>query len=87
MARTAVGCLLTLTQSIPYGHEIDPVPILILWFFDSRGGFQPGTGTTPVPDWVDSTVANWISNEVAMMEAAWGSLDEISAVGFTHIPP
>lgn len=52
-----------------------------------KGGFQPGTGTIPVPDWVDSTVADWIESEVGMMEAAWGSLDSISAVGFVHIPP
>ena len=51
------------------------------------GGFQQGTGTIPVPDWVDSTVADWISSEVGLMEAAWGSLDDISAIGFVHIPP
>ncbi|KAF4616807.1 hypothetical protein D9613_008404 [Agrocybe pediades] len=71
-----------------YRNDKDHAPILILWFFDSRGGFSPNPDSVPVPDWVDSSVASWIESESAAMEAVWGPADEArGAVAFVHIPP
>ncbi|KAL5498723.1 hypothetical protein ACEPAH_2078 [Sanghuangporus vaninii] len=70
-----------------YTKDTDPAPSLILWFFDSRGGFSEGSGTTPVPDWVDSSVADWIKSETEVMNSAWGPAEERSAIAFVHIPP
>ncbi|KAI0937665.1 hypothetical protein AcV7_003638 [Taiwanofungus camphoratus] len=71
-----------------YEHETDPTPVLVLWFFDSRGGFSPGENSTRVPDWVDETVAGWIEQQTALMDAAWGPPDTTrAAVAFVHIPP
>ncbi|KAH8116220.1 Metallo-dependent phosphatase [Phellopilus nigrolimitatus] len=70
-----------------YTKESDSAPSLILWFFDSRGGFSEGTGATAVPDWVDSTVAGWIESESAAMNAAWGPAENRGALAFVHIPP
>lgn len=62
-------------------------PVLILWFFDSRGGFSPGKSSTAVPDWVDSSVAEWIESETALMEDEWGPAESRGALAFVHIPP
>ncbi|KAI0794828.1 Metallo-dependent phosphatase [Abortiporus biennis] len=63
-------------------------PILILWFFDSRGGFSPGANSQPVPDWVDSTVATWIDQQTSIMNTAWGPAENNRAsMAFVHIPP
>jgi len=70
-----------------YNKKSDRTPVLVLWFFDSRGGFAAGTGLVPVPDWVDKTVATWIEAETKVMNAAWGSPDNRASVVFVHIPP
>ncbi|OSX63405.1 hypothetical protein POSPLADRAFT_1069817 [Postia placenta MAD-698-R-SB12] len=71
-----------------YEHETDVVPALILWFFDSRGGYSPGKNSTPVPDWVDESVAGWIEQQTTLMDAAWGPADTTrGALAFVHIPP
>ncbi|KAK0203927.1 Metallo-dependent phosphatase [Desarmillaria ectypa] len=85
-----------------YANEEDHYPVLILWFFDSRGkqrrinlesllsplgGFSPGENSTPVPDWVDSSVAEWIESETASMENEWGPVENRGALAFVHIPP
>jgi hypothetical protein len=68
-------------------------PSLVLWFFDSRGGWSkpnPKTGepSYPYPDWVDKTVADWIASETKKMDAAWGPAGTSrAAIGFVHIPP
>ncbi|ESK86704.1 calcineurin-like phosphoesterase [Moniliophthora roreri MCA 2997] len=66
---------------------VDLEPVLILWFFDSRGGFEPGPDSSGVPDWVDESVAEWISTETAAMNAAWGPAENRGALAFVHIPP
>lgn len=84
------------------------MPVLVLWFFDSRGkmlelvwsrseingvlfcnegGFSPGKNSTPVPDWVDDTVATWIEQETQLMNAVWGPAENRGALAFVHIPP
>lgn len=51
------------------------------------GGFDQGTGTEAVPDWVDASVATWIETETAAMNAAWGDPTDRAALAFVHIPP
>jgi hypothetical protein len=53
------------------------------------GGWSPGPTSAPLPDWVDATVAEWIKNETAAMEAGWDSVEkrERGALAFVHIPP
>ncbi|TFK47515.1 Metallo-dependent phosphatase [Heliocybe sulcata] len=70
-----------------YEKVTDGAPILVLWFFDSRGGFSPGANSTAMPDWVDSTVATWIQTETAAMNTAWGPAENRGALAFVHIPP
>jgi hypothetical protein len=72
-----------------YERESDQAPALILWFFDSRGGWSPGATSAPLPDWVDASVARWIQSESALMDAAWGSesANKRGALAFVHIPP
>lgn len=59
-------------------------PRLLLWFFDSQGGLK--TDNTPMPDWVDATVAPWLENEVKTMNSAWGSAPRHHLI-FMHIAP
>ncbi|KLO11373.1 Metallo-dependent phosphatase [Schizopora paradoxa] len=70
-----------------YTKETDRTPSLVLWFFDSRGGFSPGPNSTAVPDWVDETVAGWIETETVAMNEAWGPASSRGALAFVHIPP
>ncbi|KAG2340703.1 Metallo-dependent phosphatase [Suillus weaverae] len=72
-----------------YEKATDLTPALILWFFDSRGGWSPGSTSVPLPDWVDASVAGWIKRETAAMEAGWDSVErrERGALAFVHIPP
>ncbi|KII84564.1 hypothetical protein PLICRDRAFT_57545 [Plicaturopsis crispa FD-325 SS-3] len=76
------------TYWVPVYNKItDRAPALVLWFFDSRGGWSQQNSSIPVPDWVDSTVAGWIEEETAAMNAAWGPAENRGAVAFVHIPP
>ncbi|KAG8216059.1 Metallo-dependent phosphatase-like protein [Butyriboletus roseoflavus] len=68
-----------------YQKVTDASPALILWFFDSRGGvYKDGSH---MPDWVDSSVAEWIKSETENMNTAWGQPEQRSALAFVHIPP
>ncbi|KAI0746576.1 Metallo-dependent phosphatase [Daedaleopsis nitida] len=72
-----------------YTKVSDLKPSLILWFFDSRGGFSEGANSKPLPDFVDEAVAQWIELTVAKMDAAWGPADKVGrgSLAFVHIPP
>ncbi|KAF9041448.1 Metallo-dependent phosphatase [Panaeolus papilionaceus] len=70
-----------------YRNSNDESPAVILWFFDSRGGFSAGQNPVGVPDWVDATVGDWIKSETQAMEAAWGPSEKRGALAFVHIPP
>ncbi|TFK33984.1 Metallo-dependent phosphatase-like protein [Crucibulum laeve] len=70
-----------------YRHATDDSPVLVLWFFDSRGGVSPNPNSTLVPDWVDASVATWIESETRAMESAWGPTTKRAALAFVHIPP
>ncbi|OAA65537.1 Metallophosphoesterase domain protein [Niveomyces insectorum RCEF 264] len=54
------------------------VPRLLLWFFDSRGGFayQPTEGPPPVglPNWVDARVVAWYTQTQAALEAKYAPM-------------
>ncbi|KAJ6567948.1 Metallo-dependent phosphatase-like protein [Mycena vulgaris] len=49
------------------------------------GGVSPEG--TPVPDWVDRSVAGWIKAETAAMVTAWGPASARGALAFVHIAP
>ena len=68
---------------------VDFRPSLILWFFDSRGGFSLGANSTRVPDHVHPSVATWIERTVSRMNAFWGPADKVGrgSIAFMHIPP
>ncbi|KAI0659004.1 Metallo-dependent phosphatase [Cubamyces menziesii] len=72
-----------------YTRNTDRAPSLILWFFDSRGGFSEGANSTALPDWVDESVADWITLTVSHMNAAWGPAEQVArgSLVFVHIPP
>ncbi|KAI0634996.1 Metallo-dependent phosphatase [Trametes polyzona] len=72
-----------------YTKASDRRPSLILWFFDSRGGFSEGANSTALPDWVDAKVADWVKLTVAKMNYAWGPADKVrrGSLAFVHIPP
>ncbi|KAJ3561375.1 hypothetical protein NP233_g10228 [Leucocoprinus birnbaumii] len=65
--------------------QLDRSPSLVIWFFDSRGGFsKPDVG---IPDFVDTSVAPWIASETQAMNEAWGPGITRSSLAFVHIPP
>ncbi|KAK4120733.1 Metallo-dependent phosphatase [Parathielavia appendiculata] len=66
-------------------------PALLLWFFDSRGGFKyqhrdPTTGNlVPLPNWVDSRVVDWFKQtNDDLIRSAGGKV--IPSLAFVHIP-
>jgi hypothetical protein len=66
------------------------VPEMILWFFDSRGGFlfqQSDTedNTVPQPDWVDETVVDWFTAMKKSLSSQYHNAS-IPSLAFVHIP-
>ncbi|KAJ9136673.1 Calcineurin-like phosphoesterase [Pleurostoma richardsiae] len=66
-------------------------PAAVLWFFDSRGGFEflgigPGGRPSPggIPSWVAPETAAWFAAAGARLRAEHGPLP---GVAFVHIPP
>ncbi|KAJ3510663.1 hypothetical protein NMY22_g15909 [Coprinellus aureogranulatus] len=59
------------------------------WVTDYRGigGFTANETSTPVPDWVDASVAEWVEEQTGRMEEEWGPSESRGALAFTHIPP
>lgn len=55
-------------------------PVMIWWFFDSRGGL---TVDGRVPSFVDNRVVEWFRNESQRMQSKWG---ELPSLVFVHIP-
>ncbi|KAK0713948.1 Metallo-dependent phosphatase-like protein [Lasiosphaeria miniovina] len=70
--------------------DSDCTPALLLWFFDSRGGFQfqQRDGVTGErvgrPGWVDSTVVDWFKQTNQDLVSKAGR--PVPALAFTHIP-
>ncbi|TQS33336.1 hypothetical protein Golomagni_06323 [Golovinomyces magnicellulatus] len=64
-------------------------PELILWFFDSRGGFQfqktnSDGSRVGQANWVDISVVAWFLKENALLTAKYGK--RIPPLAFVHIP-
>ncbi|KAG6254882.1 hypothetical protein E4U24_007160 [Claviceps purpurea] len=67
----------------------DCAPELLLWFFDSRGGFyfrkRNATGSqVGQPDWVDTSVVTWFQSTNALLRSRHGKV--IPSLAFVHIP-
>ncbi|KAM3450638.1 hypothetical protein MY3296_005909 [Beauveria thailandica] len=65
-------------------------PKLILWFFDSRGGYyyqqRDRLGRAlHHPNWVDESVVQWFEATSATLRTRYGRV--IPSLGFVHIPP
>lgn len=51
-------------------------------------GRTQGSDPQQLPDWVDTSVADWIKSETALMDEYWGPADRTrGALAFVHIPP
>ncbi len=66
------------------------VPELLLWFFDSKGGFRfqeksASGGQAGMPNWVDSTVVNWWRQTNQNLVHYYRKT--IPSLAFVHIPP
>uniref|UniRef100_A0A8H7K835 Calcineurin-like phosphoesterase domain-containing protein n=1 Tax=Bionectria ochroleuca TaxID=29856 RepID=A0A8H7K835_BIOOC len=64
-------------------------PELLIWFFDSRGGFyykelKPDGSFVEQPSWVDGTVATWFQQTNARLVEKYKKV--IPSIGFVHIP-
>jgi hypothetical protein len=64
-------------------------PSLLLWFFDSRGGFlyqqkDPSGNRVGQPDWVDESVVAWYTTTSAALQQQYGRI--IPSLAFVHIP-
>jgi len=60
--------------------ESNQSPVLILWFFDSRGGFDP---SGPIPFHIDESVVEWFKHQNQNITKRWGKLP---ALAYFHIP-
>jgi hypothetical protein len=65
------------------------VPELLLWFFDSRGGFyykenKPDGSFVEQPSWVDATAATWFQQESTRLAKKFQKV--IPSLAFVHIP-
>jgi hypothetical protein len=73
-----------------YPHEdTEETPSLILWFFDSRGGFlyqqsSPSGKQIGQPDWVDESVVDWFKTTNAQLVERYEKT--IPSLVFVHIP-
>ncbi|KAK4068943.1 hypothetical protein Trihar35433_5522 [Trichoderma harzianum] len=70
-------------------NELDCAPELLLWFFDSRGGFyfqerHPDGSQVGQPDWVDISVVRWFEQTNQQFVAKHGR--NIPSLAFVHIP-
>ncbi|KAL6916401.1 hypothetical protein ACHAPO_007450 [Fusarium lateritium] len=67
-----------------YGSDCSSncTPELILWFFDSRGGFYYQSSAQP--NWVHKSVVEWFNDTNADLVEEYGK--EIPSLAFTHIP-
>ncbi|KAI0205205.1 Metallo-dependent phosphatase [Astrocystis sublimbata] len=70
--------------------EATCLPQLILWFFDSRGGFRYQEKDTSderfgQPNWVDTSVVRWFQETTNSLTRRYSQT--IPSLGFVHIPP
>ncbi|PHH64409.1 hypothetical protein CDD81_4630 [Ophiocordyceps australis] len=72
-----------------HGEQCGQAPELILWFFDSRGGFYRGEldangNRVGQPGWVDTRAVEWFQATNARLRASFGRT--IPSLAFVHIP-
>ena len=72
-----------------YPSNGSDVPCLLLWFFDSRGGFyyqqQTDSGERiGQPNWVDRSVVEWFKDASSNLRQKYSRT--IPSIGFVHIP-
>lgn len=72
-----------------YGSENTSIsaeekPLMIWWFFDSRGGRGPDLEYLYEYEYVDSKVVEWFTTENNRIKCKWGQLPSLV---FVHIPP
>ncbi|KAK8925596.1 putative inactive purple acid phosphatase 16 [Metarhizium anisopliae] len=70
-------------------YAADCAPELLLWFFDSRGGFYfrergPDGRQVGQPDWVDASVVRWFEATSAALRRRSGRV--VPSLAFVHIP-
>ncbi|POR35588.1 Putative inactive purple acid phosphatase 16 [Tolypocladium paradoxum] len=73
----------------PECNKCGCAPEMLLWFFDSRGGYyiqeRNADGThRPQPAWVDTSVVQWFQATHARITARFGK--KIPSLAFVHIP-
>jgi len=61
-------------------NPTEEYPIMIWWFFDTRGG-KDATGS--IPEHMDCTAVSWFQRENQRMIDEWGPLPSLA---FMHIP-
>ncbi|EMC91078.1 hypothetical protein BAUCODRAFT_80486 [Baudoinia panamericana UAMH 10762] len=72
-----------------YPSGSSTTPSLILWFFDSRGGFlyqklDSSGNEVGQPDWVDQSVVDWFKATNTNLTKQYGNA--IPSLAFVHIP-
>lgn len=74
-------------------HHHTCTPELLLWFFDSRGGFEFQRTQNAItservgrPNWVDARVAAWFQQTSTALAHAAGRRSPIPSLAFVHIP-
>ncbi|KAJ5814115.1 uncharacterized protein N7503_000865 [Penicillium pulvis] len=70
------------------GSEGD-TPVLLLWFFDSKGGHEPTNRVSKRAsiqrgDWVDDSVVDWFTQTKSDLKDKYGKV--IPSLAFYHIP-
>ncbi len=68
-------------------NEEKCTPEVLLWFFDSRGGYYHSSvekTRTPQPNWVDASVVEWFKKTNAELKCRYRKI--IPSLAFVHIP-
>jgi len=64
------------------------IPIAILWFFDSQGGFpyqEAPSNTNTLPDYVTPSIVSWYQSAQSTLQRQYSRT--IPSLAFVHIPP
>ncbi|KAJ5963585.1 uncharacterized protein N7479_003461 [Penicillium vulpinum] len=72
-----------------HGQSNTSTPVLLLWFFDSKGGHyykKEGEGGPPIkrPSWIDESVVDWFKETNSELKEEYGKV--IPSLAFYHIP-
>ncbi|KAJ6002662.1 hypothetical protein N7451_005209 [Penicillium sp. IBT 35674x] len=72
-----------------HGGSEGDTPVLLLWFFDSKGGHEPTNRVSKRAsiqrgDWVDESVVDWFTQTKSDLNDKYGKV--IPSLAFYHIP-